>query len=527
MPRKTRSNNEQPELSLTDLLRKASSDLRLSAAKPNMLMYVPHDKQMDFHRNFNREKLFIGGNRSGKTVSNVMECIWWATKKHPYRDDVNNIEGEVRGRYVSTSFADGILKVALPYFKQFLPTSELIGGSWEKSYSKQEKTLYLKNGSFIEFMSYDQDLDKFAGTSRHFIAYDEEPPQAIFIECRMRLNDTKGSWWISMTPVEGMTWIYDIIYEPVENGTRNTFVIEIDSTENPHVDDEEIEASMEGLDEREKTARKKGKFIEIGGRVYKTFNPAIHRAPEFHLTPDMRVWTSYDHGWRHPAAWLWHAVKPNGKVVTFHEIIVSEKTVKELADEVHRYEREYLGSKGMEVYLRVADPACNQTSAINGMSITQTYALEGIFLATDIPKSVAVGLDKVQQYLKIDPDPSDPIPYWRYHGCPILERQMSRLHWDKYASRKMEYENAPKETIHKKDDDGPDSLRYFFTLMPDLTFEVGSTRKEKENPLNAVPYASPSNSYAGFNGEMAVLADSSDRTFTIYEDGDIYSLENC
>jgi phage terminase large subunit-like protein len=380
-------------------------------------------------------------------------------------------------------------------------------------------------------MSYDQELENFAGTSRHFISFDEEPPQAIFIECRMRLIDTKGSWWISMTPVEGMSWIYDIVYEPSKADKRpQTLVVEIVSSENPTIDEEEIDAALEGLSDEDKAARKKGEFIELGGKVYPSFHPITHRAEEFTLRSDMTIYTSFDHGWRHPAAWLWHAVEPNGHVTTFHEIIVSLRTVKQLADEVKAYEANVLTPKGLKVFMRPADPATAQTSAINGMSIMQTYALEGIYLATEtIPKgpgSVDVGLDKVQQYLKNDPDPAETRPFWQYINCPILERQMSRLKYDKYTSKKLDYENAPKTTIHKKDDDGPDSLRYFFTMMPDL-YIPGT--KEIRRPitsiggLSAVPFATPWNSYAGANNEM--LPDTHG-DYTVYEGTDLYALEN-
>ena len=522
----------EQELSLTQLLSQAASDLATATVKPNMLMYKPGDKQCYFHKSVLREKLFIGGNRSGKTYANIMECIWWLTKKHPYRPDVNAIVEPIRGRYVSVSRLEGIEMIAIPYFKQFLPSSELINGNWDDSYNTYMKTLTLANGSFVEFMSYEQELEKFAGTSRHFIAFDEEPPRAIFIECRMRLVDTKGSWWISMTPVEGMSWVFDTIYEPHEQGKRpQTLVIEIVNTENKHIDAEEVDIALDGLSDEDKTARKEGKFIELGGKVYPSFHPSKHAAAEFQLHPDMVIYTSYDHGWRHPAAWLWHAVEPNGHVTTFHEIIVSDNTIQMLADQVKEYEKTYLLPKGHKVYIRAADPAVGQTSAINGMSILSTYAEHGIYLAIEsIPKgpgSVDVGLDKVQQYLKQDPDPKEyGRPFWQYYNCPILEKQMGRLRWAKYTSKKLTYENAPRKEIHKKDDDGPDSLRYFFTLMPDLYFKP---EQEKKKPItsvgmeHAVPYATPWNSYAGANGELLPTGGDD---YTVYEGTDLYALEN-
>ena len=140
---------ESQGISLSQMLTQAASDLATATVKPNMLMYKPGDKQCYFHESILREKLFIGGNRSGKTYANIMECVWWLTKKHPFRPEVNAIIEPIRGRYVSVSKLEGIEMIAIPYFKQFLPSSELINGNWDDSYSPYMKTLTLAKGSFI------------------------------------------------------------------------------------------------------------------------------------------------------------------------------------------------------------------------------------------------------------------------------------------------------------------------------------------------------------------------------------------
>jgi hypothetical protein len=73
---------------------------------------------------------------------------------------------------VAVDFLNGVDKIILPLWKQWLPKKYLINGSWEDSYSRERHVLTLNNGSFDEFMSQDQDLDKFAGSSRHFVHFD-------------------------------------------------------------------------------------------------------------------------------------------------------------------------------------------------------------------------------------------------------------------------------------------------------------------------------------------------------------------
>jgi hypothetical protein len=44
--------------------------------------------------------------------------------------------------------------------------------------SKQQ-VLRFNDGSFIDFLTYETDLDKFGGPQRHFLGYDEPPPRDI------------------------------------------------------------------------------------------------------------------------------------------------------------------------------------------------------------------------------------------------------------------------------------------------------------------------------------------------------------
>src|SRR5699024_4390960 len=163
----------------------------------------PHAKQLQFHRSNKQMKLYIGGNRSGKTVGGVTEGIWRASGTHPYRPELNE-RVPTQGRVIGVDFVNGVEKIIFPQYQQWLAPSMLRGGSWETAYDKVLRTLHFDNGSTIEFMSYDQDLDKFAGTSRDWVHFDEEPPLSIFNENRARLIDTDGDYWITMTPVEGM-----------------------------------------------------------------------------------------------------------------------------------------------------------------------------------------------------------------------------------------------------------------------------------------------------------------------------------
>lgn len=453
------------DLTLADALDTLAAKIRESANAPNIFGYEPHSKQYIFHTNTDRKKLYIGGNRSGKTTGGIVEDIWWLTGTHPYRETP---PPPVRGRVVSVDFTSGIEKIILPQFKQWLPPSYLINGSWEDSYDKQLRTLTLANGSFVEFMSYDQDLDKFAGTSRHFTHFDEEPPKDIFTECKARLVDTRGSWWITMTPVEGMTWVFDEIYDPGISTDNGTLVVEVSMTENPHLDPEAIKDFLEGLDEDEIKAREHGHFVQMGGLIYKHFNTEIHTVDEGWLPPtDWMICCSLDHGFNNPTAWLWHGVSQDGDVVTFHEHYLSGATIDVHAKAVNDYNQKVL--KGREIAYYIGDPSIRNTEPIKGSSIHLEYIKHGIPIVLG-NNDVRAGINKVARYLKVR---ADGRPNWVItKDCINLIKEMRRYRWKTYASKKIASDHNLHDEPQKKDDHACDSARYFFMSRPDLVADT-------------------------------------------------------
>lgn len=457
-----------------DITAQLITGLRTAAVRPNVLGYKPHAKQQIFHEKQIKGRLYIGGNRSGKTTAGVVEGIWRLTGKHPYGKPplIATPERPIRGRVVGVDFPNGIKKILLPEYQRWLPPSELKGGSWYSAWQESLKILNLANGSTVEFMSYDQDLDKFAGTSREFVHYDEEVPKEIFNECNARLIDTGGYWWMTMTPVEGMTWIYDDIYEPAVQGMNDkVFVVEAAMEENPHIDKAEIKSFLDGLDKDEREARGKGKFVQMGGLVFKTFNPEVHviypDSPNYIalgdlLRPERKIYNSLDHGYSNPTAVLWHSVGADDVAVTFGEHYKAEWTVEQHATVIKQMNKEY----GRNPDMYVCDPALAQKNGATGTSIQFEYNVRGLpyMLGNN---DVTLGIDKINEYLRYTDEMK---PHWFIYGanCPNLVREMARLRWSKYVSKKIGADRNAQETIHKKNDHAPDSARYFFTQLPDL-----------------------------------------------------------
>lgn len=472
-----------PQFSIFEELRRASEALELQARQPNIYRYTPHAKQLEFHCDPHKDRLFVAGNRTGKSLATVIEGIWYLTKTHPYRETPT---GQVRGRVVCVDFLNGVDKIILPLYKQWLPEEYLIDGSWEKSYSRERHLLTLRDGSFVEFMSQEQNLDKFAGTSRHFIHFDEECPKIIFDECRARLIDTNGDWWISETPVAGMEWIYDDIFVPAKEGTADIGVIEASMSDNSYLTEEARERFLSTMSAAERAMREHGEYTTITGSMFKTFVDDVdlrqhnfsHVIPQasFTLTDQFRLYLTGDHGFNAPTAWLWVAVDKWGSLIVFDEWYKKETVISDHAAAIHRIDKEH----GRTPYLIVGDPAMKQRSGITGDTILDEYSRHGIEIQVDgIPHDKQVGINKMLQYMKLNPKTGMPF-LMVTDNCvntirEIKSAKQNRIINKQVASRK----NAP-EGQREKDDHTTDALRYLVTLMPDLTPEdFAGQQKEK------------------------------------------------
>lgn len=452
------------DLSLEELGSLVKEGLSRAVTRPSVYAYKPHDKQIIFHSNQHKGRLYIGGNRSGKTVGGIVEDIWWLLGQHPYRKVP---EPPVRGRIVTVSYTEGVKQIIIPELARWLPPSALKNGSWEDSYNAHDRLLTLSNKSTCELMSYDQKLEKFAGTSRHFLHMDEEPPKAIFQESKMRLMDTGGSWWLTLTPVNGMTWIYDDLYVPGLAGveerndpepTGRIGVIQVDVMENPYLSRAEIEESLSGLDKYEREMRKEGKFIQIGGLVFKSFNPEHHIIGPVLPPVGWTHYVSMDHGYNNPTCFLWHAVSPKGAIVTYDEIYDNERTIASFAEEVlERNTRP--GRRPPDLY--VADPATRQRMPNTGDSVQAEYAKRGIPMVLG-NNDVHIGVEKMNRYFGSG--------MWVVtENCPNFIRELQRVKWKIYDTAKKRHDNNAREEIHKKDDHSTDSARYFVSLLPELS----------------------------------------------------------
>lgn len=243
-----------------------------------------HKKQMAFHRCKKRNRWVFGGNRSGKTECGAVEAIWLLRGIHPYRKKRDNVFGWAvsLSQQVQRDVAQSKILKYLP--KSWIADITMLSGRKDAPGGGIIDQIKIKNVfggvSTLGFKSCDQGREKFQGSSLDFVWFDEEPPKDIYEECLMRVIDKRGDIFGTMTPLKGMTFIYNEIYL---NRRHNPEVwCEFMSWEdNPYLAKKEISLLESTMDSAALDSRRYGKFSCGAGLVYPEFDKAVHVIPPF------------------------------------------------------------------------------------------------------------------------------------------------------------------------------------------------------------------------------------------------------
>ena len=412
------------------------------------LLYKPHPIQEDFHKSKARIRAFFGGNRSGKTRALVQEVLWYAIGLHPYKKITPPVDIWV----VSLDFPSS-RDVAEPMFRK------LIGTAYLKSWHETNRIIELVNGSTISFKSVDSGWEKFQGTAKHLIAFDEEPEFRVWQECQMRVVSTCGDIIIAMTPLHGMTWIYDEVYEPWEqhrNPDVECFIAHI--KDNPYIKREEIARIEKTFYDEDRTARLEGKFVEFAGLIYKEFDRNIHLVKRFHIPDHWVRIRGLDPGLNNPTACIWWAISPQNEHFIYDEYYEMDKTIKQFASEIR------IKTGFDKIAYTVIDPsACSRNPAHPELrSVKEEYAKNGIWTKPG-NNDVTYGINCVKELLHLNPNSGRP-KLFIFDDLEAIKKEIMRYRWDSF--RYHAEERNLKERPMKVMDHAMDAMRYVAASSP-------------------------------------------------------------
>ncbi|GKU76851.1 terminase large subunit domain-containing protein [Paenibacillus sp. L3-i20] len=449
--------------------------------------YRPHQKQQDFHRSTLRNRWVFGGNRTGKTVSGGAEAVWYATGNHPHK----KIKTPNRGWVVSLT-NEVQRDVAQREVLRWLPKNMIADVQMRKGTKDSLETgiidfIQLTNGSLIGFKSCDQGRAKFQGTSQHWIWFDEEPPEDVYSECKMRVLDTVGDMWGTMTPLQGLTWVYDVIYmnEPQDKEVKYWL---IQWADNPHLSREAIAQLESTMSDEEREARQYGKFVAMSGLVYKEFVEDIHVIDPFDVPRSWYDNISIDPGLDAPLSAHFYAVDGDNNIYVIEEHYQSGQSVEWHAEQLHAIANRLGWPKRNGVLDALIDSAANQRTLAAERTVTELFYEHDVLADTGVEKDIWTGLQRVKQYLKLRDNPQ--VDVWPrgkpklfiFRNCVQMIREIKSYRWKPDEDKPI-----------KKNDHAMDDLKYYIMSRPDIVLggpvEQNAMSHTKQLKQEHLPYA--------------------------------------
>lgn len=409
-----------------------------------------HNKQLEFHKCLKRNRWVFGGNRSGKTECGAVEAIWWARGTHPYRENRVNVTGWVVSLTYEVQREVAQAKILHYLDPDWIEDIVMLSGKKGSPEYGVIDHIVIKNVfgglSRIGFKSVDQGRERFQGASLDFVWFDEEPPKDIYDECRMRVLDRCGDIWGTMTPLKGLTWVYDDIYLN-KNDNPEIWYEQIEWADNPFLDKKEVElltATLgDGID-----SRRYGNFDAECGLVYKEFDIQRHVVEPHEISYDMQDNISIDPGLNNPLACLFFAVDYDGNIIVVGEHYEAGKDIDYHAAKIHELADAlgwYRDSKGrLEA---IIDSAATQRTLASSKSVAELMCEKNIIVNTSVNKELFVGIARVKEYFR-----NDKIKI--FSNCTNLIKELKSYWW------------SNGDRPRKIDDHALDALRYYIMSKP-------------------------------------------------------------
>lgn len=428
-----------------------------------------HKKQLEFHKCQKKNRWVFGGNRSGKTECGAVETVYLARGIHPYRKNkpiscwVVSLSKQVQ-RDVAQAKVLHYLK------KQWIEKIVMAKGRQDSAESGVIDFILVRNvfGSLskIGFKSCDQGREKFQGTSLDFVWFDEEPPYDIYLECKMRVLDRSGEIFGTMTPLKGLTWVYNEIYLN-EHNDENVWTIQMEWADNPYLSQKEIEEMSASISAEELESRRYGKFMQCGGLVYNSFDENKHVIEPFEIPKDWQDNISIDPGLNNPLSAHFYARDYDGNVYVIAEHYENGKEVDWHAQKIKEIASRLGWKTNRNGFLEaLIDSAATQKTLASTKNVVELFYENGILTNPRVNKDMFTGINIVKRYLC---DANGKTHLYIFKNCVNLIREIKSYWW------------GDDDLPIKKDDHCLDEMRYYLvSLNQDKAFTTKKTEVQKD-----------------------------------------------
>jgi len=401
-------------------------------------MYRPLPAAEKFHNSLAKCRWLFGGNRSGKSESNIgYDLCAFALGIHPSR--------RTPGNAVIWAATDTWPLVGKLLWKekisQYIPRHYIAKIVWHNVGEEIPKEIRLKNGVVIEFKAYEQGAEAFRGRQIDAFYGDEQcknKAQVMWQEIQARLMDRNGFTAQSMTPILPQPWLEERVGNPP--ATDEVFYANLNDnrkSRSGYIDDAEIDAMVAEWPLEVQATRIEGRFASFFGAVYKTFDKGVHVCEPFTIPDGWRKFRGIDFGFNNPFGVLWAALSDDNVWVIYAEHYKSQETLRYHSERIHAC------SNGDRYEATYADHDAQGRRELQELGIETTPAR----------KAVNDGIEKVQQALKVQANGKPRLRIFK--SCHNLIRELGGYRYPDGTDSK-----DPKDEPLKVNDHLVDALRY-------------------------------------------------------------------
>jgi phage terminase large subunit-like protein len=264
--------------------------------------FVPYPKQREFldAGAVRSERLFMAGNRLGKTECGAFEAAchltgryppWWRGRvfEHP---TVGWVCGEtsLAVRDVVQTKLCGPFGVEAMWGTGMVPKESLLDKSLARGITDAIDTIQVRHASggvsVASFKSYEQGREKFQGAGLDWIWFDEEPDAKIYSEGLTRIGERQGIAFMTFTPLKGVS---EVVLRFTDEPSSDRAVINMtidDVPDGGHISAEAKAQMIARYPAHEREARLKGIPMLGSGRIFTATEesigePAIEHVPSY------------------------------------------------------------------------------------------------------------------------------------------------------------------------------------------------------------------------------------------------------
>ena len=281
----------------------------------SMFFYKPYPKQIEFHTagSFKRERLFMAGNRLGKTYSGGNEVAFHCTGLYPDWWEGWTSPKAVRGwvgSVTSELTRDGAQRILLGPVGQWgtgcIPKECILDIKRARGVPDAVETVLIKHlasgdTSQITFKAYSDGRESWQAEELDFIWFDEEPPVDIYIEGITRTNNTMGPVFLTFTPLLGMS---DVVMRFTDKPHPDRHITNMTIDDVGHYSQEQKRIIIDAYPEHEREARTKGIPMLGEGRIFPVAEEVLREPSLIEVPMHWRQIIGMDIGWEHPTTFV-------------------------------------------------------------------------------------------------------------------------------------------------------------------------------------------------------------------------------